>query len=220
MTRLAICVNPMSGRDVRRLAARATNMTFEAKRDMVARIAAGAEAAGVTDIFVTKEPFRIASAALELMGLSCRVHVLEHEIAHDAGDTQRSVEAFLEAGCDTVVTLGGDGTNRAVAKTTNAIKLVPLSTGTNNVFPQLIEPTGIDVVYLGGPEMRALAGTLPHERLGGWFPSVNELKPALLDAVRPGDAVMVKSSKGIGFSKLVEALIGNFPAESGSQKRA
>jgi hypothetical protein len=141
MTRLAICVNPMSGRDVRRLAARATNMTFEAKRDMVARIAAGAEAAGVTDIYVTKEPFRIASAALELMGLSCRVHVLEHEIAHDAADTQRSVQAFLDAGCDTVVTLGGDGTNRAVAKTTNGIKLVPLSTGTNNVFPQLIEPT-------------------------------------------------------------------------------
>ena len=84
----------------------------------------------------------------------------------------------------------------------------------------LIEPTGIDIVYLGGPEMQALADKLPPARLGGWFASVNELKPALLDAVRPGDAIMVKSSKGIGFSKLVEALIGNFPAEGGDQKRA
>ena len=141
MSKLAICVNPMSGRDVRRLAARATNMTHEAKRDMVARIAAGADMAGVTDLYVTREPFRIASAALELMELDCRVHVLEHEIAHDAGDTQRAVEAFLSAGCDTVVTLGGDGTNRALAKATSRVKLVPLSTGTNNVFPQLIEPT-------------------------------------------------------------------------------
>jgi hypothetical protein len=116
-------------------------MTHEAKRDMVARVAAGAEAAGVTDIFVTKEPFRIATGALELMELSANVHVLEHEIGHDALDTQRAVNAFLAAGCDTVVTLGGDGTNRAIVKTTSDVKLIPLSTGTNNVFPQLIEPT-------------------------------------------------------------------------------
>ena len=63
--KLALCVNPMSGRDVRRLAARATNMTHEAKRDIVARVAAGADAVGVTDIYITKEPFRIASMALE-----------------------------------------------------------------------------------------------------------------------------------------------------------
>ena len=43
MSAIAICVNPMSGRDVRRIAARATNMTHEAKRDIVARIAAGAD---------------------------------------------------------------------------------------------------------------------------------------------------------------------------------
>ena len=67
--RVAICVNPMSGRDVRRLAARATNMTHEAKRDIVARIAAGAQAAGATDLYVAREPFRIAAAALEHMGL-------------------------------------------------------------------------------------------------------------------------------------------------------
>src|SRR5690606_5197778 len=74
---LAICVNPMSGRDVRRLAARATNMTHEAKRDIVARVAAGAAACGVTDLYVTREPYRIAAAALELVDLPLRVHVLE-----------------------------------------------------------------------------------------------------------------------------------------------
>ena len=35
---------------------------------------------------------------------------------------------------------------------------------------------------------------------------VDELKPVLIDAVRAGDVVMIKSSKGIGFSKLVDAL--------------
>ena len=32
--RVGLCVNPMSGRDVRRLAARASNMTHEAKRSL------------------------------------------------------------------------------------------------------------------------------------------------------------------------------------------
>ena len=141
MSAIAICVNPMSGRDVRRLAARATNMTHEAKRDIVARVAAGADAVGVRDIYVTAEPFRIASMALSLLPLSARVHVLETELRHDARDTEAAVAAFLAAGVETVVTLGGDGTNRAFARAARDVNLIPLSTGTNNVFPTLVEPT-------------------------------------------------------------------------------
>ena len=141
MAKLGLVVNPMSGRDVRRLAARATNMTHEAKRDIVARVAAGADAMGVTDIFITKEPFRIASMALELMELNAAVHVIEHELKNDASDTQRTMEAFVSAGCETFVSLGGDGTNRAIVREFPDITLVPLSTGTNNVFPVLAEPT-------------------------------------------------------------------------------
>ena len=141
MSAIAICVNPMSGRDVRRLAARATNMTHEAKRDIVARVAAGADSVGVSDIYVTAEPFRIASMALSLLPLSARVHVLRTELRHDARDTEAAVAAFLAAGIGTVVTLGGDGTNRALARAARDVNLIPLSTGTNNVFPTLAEPT-------------------------------------------------------------------------------
>ena len=49
--------------------------------------------------------------------------------------------AYVEAGCDTVVSLGGDGTNRAITRAAPDVNLVALSTGTNNVFPQLLEPT-------------------------------------------------------------------------------
>lgn len=147
--RLAICVNPMSGRDVRRLAARATNMTHEAKRDLVARIAAGADAAGVTDIYVTREPYNIAAMALELMPLRANVHILEVPLKADASDTERGVQAFLEAGVRTLVSLGGDGTNRAIVRALGEhcedVTLLPLSTGTNNVFPVLTEPTIVGV---------------------------------------------------------------------------
>jgi len=145
---------------VRRLAARASNMTHEAKRDIVARVAAGADATGVTDIYVTREPFRIASLALEYMELKARVHILDHPIANDASDTARQVQAFQAAGCDTIVSLGGDGTNRAIVRTASNVNLIALSTGTNNVFPQLLEPT------IGGMIAGFVAaGRLPHAEL-------------------------------------------------------
>ena len=144
--KLGLVVNPMSGRDVRRLAARASNMTHEAKRDIVARVAAGADAQGITDIYITKEPFQIASMALSHMGLKANVHVVEHPLTNSAADTVLTVEAFCAAGCETFVSLGGDGTNRAIVNAAPDIDLIPLSTGTNNVFPVLIEPTVAGIV--------------------------------------------------------------------------
>jgi hypothetical protein len=40
-----------------------------------------------------------------------------------------------------LIVLGGDGTNRAVCKVWREAPLVPLSTGTNNVFPAMVEAT-------------------------------------------------------------------------------
>jgi hypothetical protein len=143
--RVGILVNPMSGRDVRRLAAHATKMTHEAKRDIVARVAAGADAVGATDIFVAREPFRIATVALERMPLTAQVHALEPPVTNTAVDTEATVREFLDAGCDVIVSLGGDGTNRAIVRALGGdaerVRLIPLSTGTNNVFPILTEPT-------------------------------------------------------------------------------
>jgi predicted polyphosphate/ATP-dependent NAD kinase len=46
-----------------------------------------------------------------------------------------------EAGAQVIVTLGGDGTSRIVAKSADDVPLLSLSTGTNNVFPSSIEGT-------------------------------------------------------------------------------
>lgn len=149
---VGILVNPMSGRDVRRLAAHASNMTHEAKRDIVARIAAGADGYGATELLVARDPYRIAVEALENMSLSARLNVLDHPVRNTAVDTERTVRAFIEAGCGVIVSLGGDGTNRAIARALlearqtlaarmPQVKLIALSTGTNNVFPAMAEPT-------------------------------------------------------------------------------
>ncbi|MDP6971171.1 MAG: NAD(+)/NADH kinase [Pseudomonadales bacterium] len=180
----------MSGRDVRRLAARATNMTHEAKRDLVARAAAGLDAVGVEDIYVMREPFRIAAAALEHMALNARVHVLEQKLKNDASDTESAVRRFLSEGCRTLISLGGDGTNRAIMRTlvscarARDVTLIPLSTGTNNVFPVMSEPTVAGVVAglaaLGmlddATRLRTRAKLL-HVRKGG------EMDVGVIDAV-------------------------------------
>jgi hypothetical protein len=155
---VGILVNPMSGRDVRRLAAHASNMTHETKRDIVARIAAGADGFGATELLVSRDPFRIAVEALEQMSLSARLNVIDRPVTNTALDTERTVGEFIEAGCSVIVSLGGDGTNRAIVRAllearrllearplradrAPAVKLIPLSTGTNNVFPAMEEPT-------------------------------------------------------------------------------
>jgi len=146
MSVVAICVNPMSGRDVRRLAAKASDVSPKNKQDVVARIALGADAAGAKHILLNREPFRIAEQAVSDIKLNARVELLKTPLKHTAADTEAAVNAFLNAGARTIVSLGGDGTNRAIVRTLFArqaedVQLIPLSAGTNNAFPSLAEPT-------------------------------------------------------------------------------
>ena len=121
--------------------ARASTVTHEAKMDIVSRIAAGADAVGVDELLIVREPFRIAERALQWMPLRAKVVVCEIDITHTELDTQSAIREFLDRGVTHVVALGGDGTHRIIAKTAPDLYLVPLSTGTNNAFPLNVEPT-------------------------------------------------------------------------------
>lgn len=66
-------------------------------------------------------------------------------------------------------------------------------------------------VFLGGAEMHALSESLPPEIKSEYRAKPAELCDLVVDAVRPGDAIMVKSSNGIGFSKIVDALVKRYP---------
>ena len=138
---VGIIANPLSGRDVRRIAARADTSTPQSKRNQVARIVIGAVAAGAKRVLVMKEPFRVSTAAIENLEIDASLEVIDVDAKLDASDTVRAAEAMRKAGCAALVVLGGDGTNRAIARIWPDAPLVPLSTGTNNVFPRLVEPT-------------------------------------------------------------------------------
>ena len=138
---VGILANPMAGRDVRRLAARASTTTLEIKRDQVARAAIGAVAGGATRVLVMKEPFRISTSAVENLEVGAEVEVLDVGSELRAADSERAARAMRDRGCDALVVLGGDGTQRVVARAWPTAPLVPLSTGTNNVFPIAVEAT-------------------------------------------------------------------------------
>ena len=126
---------------MRRVAARADTSTPQSKRNQVARIVIGAVAGGAKRVLVLREPFRVSTSAIENLDVDASLEVIDVDAKLDAGDTARAAEAMRKAGCAAIVVLGGDGTNRAIARIWPDAPLVPLSTGTNNVFPRLVEPT-------------------------------------------------------------------------------
>jgi hypothetical protein len=62
-------------------------------------------------------------------------------IRNNQTDTTLAAGIMETLGAQCLVILGGDGTSRAACKGTVAVPVLPLSTGTNNVFPVMGEAT-------------------------------------------------------------------------------
>jgi len=69
------------------------------------------------------------------------VEILETAITYSIDDTIRATQMLENMGVGCIISLGGDGTNRAIAKAIVNVPLLPISTGTNNVYPEMIEGT-------------------------------------------------------------------------------
>jgi UDP-N-acetylmuramoyl-tripeptide--D-alanyl-D-alanine ligase len=83
-----------------------------------------------------------------------------------------------------------------------------------------IETANVDLVYCSGPLMHALWEALPSSRRGGYAETAAALEPAVLEAIRDGDAVMVKGSLGSKMGPIVKALERQFPKQSAREQAA
>ena len=138
---VGILANPMSGRDVRRVAARASRLSHEYKREQIQRAVIGAVAAGADRVLLVRDCFRTAESAIESLHLHAELAFVDVRIETKPSDTTRATEAMRDAGCGALLVLGGDGTHRLVAQAWSGAPIVALSTGTNNVFPEMLEST-------------------------------------------------------------------------------
>ena len=133
-------VNPASGKDVRRLVARASVFDNQEKQAIVSRVLTGAQAAGGREVAWLDDAHGIVAGALKDHDTFKSTRLDATRTATPL-DTISAARALRDIGCPVVVTLGGDGTNRAFAIGWRDAPLIALSTGTNNVFPCLLEGT-------------------------------------------------------------------------------
>lgn len=77
---------------------------------------------------------------------------------------------------------------------------------------------GIEHVWLAGKDMQALRESLPDSVAVEYRETTAELKDYVLNSVEPGDVLMVKSSLGIGFGKIVAALLDKFAPFADTQR--
>ena len=146
---VGIVANPMSGRDIRRLVAQASVFPNAEKTNMVLRLLAAAGAAGVERALVSTDGMGVAGGVARALakrrasdGRLPALEFVELEVlSGTADDTHALVRAMRAAGAAVIVVLGGDGTARAAAADSGDVALLPLSTGTNNAFPEMWEAT-------------------------------------------------------------------------------
>ena len=141
MITVGIIANPAAGKDIRRLVAHGRVVPNYEKANILRRVFAGLVAAGVDRILIMPEPARLAEPARQECRDGVQVEYLEMRPADSQGGSTVAAHLLAESGAACIVTLGGDGTNRVVAKGSGVVPLVPISTGTNNVFPQMVEGT-------------------------------------------------------------------------------
>lgn len=146
---VGIVANPASGRDIRRLTAKATVFPTIEKANMIQRVLSALGRLGAGPVLMMPDMTGIAAAVQRALGSHRAdtgmpwpaVEFIDMPITETVEDTFHAVSHMVARGVKTIVVLGGDGTHRAVAARCGEVPLATLSSGTNNAFPDLREAT-------------------------------------------------------------------------------
>ncbi|MGH6792981.1 MAG: glutamate ligase domain-containing protein, partial [Methyloceanibacter sp.] len=122
--------------------------------------------------------------------------------------------ASMRAALATLGLTPRDAFARRVAVLGDMLELGPEGPRLHEELAEAVDEAGIDVVFACGELMGSLFEALPASRRGAYAKSAEELQAGLVEAVGPGDIIMVKGSLGSRMAPLVEALKRRFEAES------
>jgi len=138
---VGIIANPASGKDIRRLVAHGSTFDNNEKINIVRRVLTALDALDIERVWYMPDLYGIVPRAAEPLKLGLALDRLPMMALGNAGDSNEAARRLVDLNVGGVVTLGGDGTNRVIAKGCGTIPMTPISTGTNNVFPKMIEGT-------------------------------------------------------------------------------
>jgi UDP-N-acetylmuramoyl-tripeptide--D-alanyl-D-alanine ligase len=120
-------------------------------------------------------------------------------------DSYNANPESMNAALQTLGQMPKDG-GRRVAILGDMLELGDISKAAHAALESAIAKNSVDVAYLAGHQMKALAGALPAATLGGIADTADELLPMVLSGLKAGDIVTVKASNGIGLSRIVKIL--------------
>jgi predicted polyphosphate/ATP-dependent NAD kinase len=168
---VGIIANPASGKDIRRLAAYGSVFDNVEKTNIVKRLLMAMDSLGVEDVLFMPDYYGIVPRALDDLEISAKSQALDMSMAGTQEDSMQAAEMMADLGVACIITLGGDGTNRVVAKTSGTTPLIPISTGTNNVFPYMVEGTlaGLAAGVVADDHLPIIDVTRRAQRLEVWL---------------------------------------------------
>jgi predicted polyphosphate/ATP-dependent NAD kinase len=140
---VGIITNPHAGKDIRRLVSAAGQTADTVKIDIIRRAASGAIEQGADRVLLSSDRHRLTERAVE--GLPGLFELVDGPDTGSRLDTVAAATEMCKQGASAVVVLGGDGTCRDVAAGWPGAPMIPISTGTNDVFPTVVDATAAGV---------------------------------------------------------------------------
>lgn len=141
MSVVGIIANPSAGKDIRRLVAQGRVVSNQEKSNTLRRVFAGLESMDVERVLVMRDMAGLARQAMSDWEDKMPSNYIALEPTGSQNDSVAAARMMQDLDVKCIITLGGDGTNRMVAKGCGKVPIAPISTGTNNVFPKEIEGT-------------------------------------------------------------------------------
>lgn len=147
-----------------------------------------------------------------------------HRLRHPRGaftlidESYNANPASMKAALSLLKSMDVSDKAKRVAVLGDMLELGAYSQKLHTELGDLLIDASADRVFLGGEAMKALAETMPEGIKFEYRAKTDDLLPLVLAAVRPGDAIVVKSSKSTGFSRIVDAMLKQFPADAGNDK--
>jgi hypothetical protein len=129
---VGLIINPMAGRDIRRLVAYASLQSQPEKAQAARRIAAGLAAVPGVSLLVPEDRGGFSPWLKEELAKIVSVDVVPHPPVWE-DTTALWVDMLVRSGAQALIVVGGDGTQRNVAQAAPPVPVLPIAGGTNNV---------------------------------------------------------------------------------------
>jgi UDP-N-acetylmuramoyl-tripeptide--D-alanyl-D-alanine ligase len=125
--------------------------------------------------------------------------------------------ASMRSALAAMATVPRERYGRRVAVLGDMLELGPDAAALHAGLADALMAAAVDLVFCSGPHMSHLFAAVPEPMRGGWATNSSEIREPLLDALRPGDVVMIKGSNGSRMAPLVGAIKEKFAAAAASE---